>query len=51
MIDLEDFVEENREAYDLPSDQDLRSIYKANTGLLRLYFDGVFQRVQRDAKN
>lgn len=50
MIDLEDFVEENREAYDLPSDRDLRSIYKANTGLLRLYFDGVYQRAQRNAK-
>lgn len=42
-----DFYYENLEAYDFPPPNQLNSIIKANSGLLRLYFDGAYQSNQK----
>lgn len=44
MFDFLDFYYENRDAYNLPGEEKMNSIIKANSGLLRLYFDGAYQR-------
>lgn len=46
MMDLEIFIDENGEDYDIDSKK-LRTVIETKTGILRLYFDGVFQRDRR----
>jgi hypothetical protein len=48
IIDLSEFVEANGEAYDLPNMNQINDVISAKTGLLRLYFDGNYQRRKRD---
>lgn len=44
IIDLNDFIELHGEAYGLPSMNEINSVISSKTGLLRLYFDGNYQR-------
>lgn len=47
IVDLTDFVEMNGEDYGLPSMNQINDVLSAKTGLLRLYFDGNYQRRKR----
>ncbi len=47
ILDLHDFVEENGEAYGIDLNLFLSTI-ENKSSLLRLYFDGAYQRSQRE---
>ncbi|EPA8316038.1 replication protein [Enterococcus faecalis] len=51
IVDLSDFVENHGEDYGLPSMNQINDVVSAKTGLLRLYFDGNYQRRKRGEKN
>lgn len=46
MMDLEFFIDEHGSEYDIDNKK-LRTVIETKTGILRLYFDGVFQRDRR----
>jgi len=48
IVDFMDFYFENADAYALPNLRLMNDIIKSNTGILRLYFDGNYQRHQRE---
>lgn len=48
IVDFMDFYFEHADDYALPNLRLMNDIIKSNTGILRLYFDGNYQRHQRD---
>lgn len=48
LFDFWEFYYEKKEHYGLPNKREMNSIVRANTGYLRLNFDGVYQRNKRD---
>lgn len=48
IVDLSEFVEVNGEDYGLPTMNQINDVLSAKTGLLRLYFDGNYQRRKRN---
>lgn len=50
MFQLERFIQENREVYNLPNNRILRMVIKSNTGVLRMYFDGAYQEAEKERK-
>ncbi|MBX8939599.1 replication protein [Enterococcus gilvus] len=51
IIDLYEFVEAHGDDYGLPSMNQINDVVSAKAGLLRLYFDGNYQRRKRGVKN
>lgn len=51
IIDLYEFVEARGDDYGLPSMNQINDVVSAKAGLLRLYFDGNYQRRKRGIKN
>ncbi|EMG1590394.1 replication protein [Enterococcus faecalis] len=51
IIDLYEFVEARGDDYGLPSMNQINDVVSAKAGLLRLYFDGNYQRRKRGVKN
>ena len=48
IVDFMDFYFEHADDYGLPNLRLMNDIIKSNTGILRLYFDGNYQRHQRE---
>jgi len=51
IIDLYEFVEARGDDYGLPGMNQINDVVSAKAGLLRLYFDGNYQRRKRRIKN
>lgn len=51
IIDLYEFVEARGDDYGFPSMNQINDVVSAKAGLLRLYFDGNYQRRKRGEKN
>lgn len=47
LIDMETFVNEHGQQYGISNDRAYQTVLKENFGLLRLYFDGNYQKMQR----
>ncbi|MBC9706339.1 MAG: replication protein [Enterococcus sp.] len=47
IFDLGDFVDQRGADYGLPSMDKINDVLKGNTGLLKLYFDGAYQRAKK----
>lgn len=47
IIDLSEFVEQYGDDYGLPGMNQINDVISSKTGLLRLYFDGNYQRRKR----
>lgn len=50
IIDLNEFVANNGDAYGLPAMNKINDIIAGKTGIIRLYFDGNYQRGQKEAE-
>lgn len=50
MFDLFDFVEQKGDEYGLPSMDVINDIIQGKSGVLKLYFDGAFQRSKQGVK-
>lgn len=50
IIDLNEFVVNNGDAYGLPAMNKINDIIAGKTGIIRLYFDGNYQRGQKEAE-
>lgn len=44
IIDFEEWLTENGQAYGLDNEQQIMSVVRENVGYIRLYFDGAYQR-------
>ena len=51
IIDLSEFIEQYGDDYGLPGMNQINDVISSKTGLLRLYFDGNYQRRKRQQSN
>lgn len=47
VFDFMDFYHVHKDEYNLPDESNLFSILKSNTGMLKMFFDGAYQRKQK----
>lgn len=47
VFDFMDFYHVHKDEYNLPDESNMFSILKSNTGMLKMFFDGAYQRNQK----